>query len=217
MIPDTFDAAIKVAWVRYLPSDDWRYLKAQWWCESGAWWATGAKCVSSTGAIGLCQLEPDTFTECADECGFPKEASPFDPNWSALAGTYYMRKMWHTWRDPRHTLTDRRKLAQASYNAGQGRIIRAQELANGAMDYDTIIAQLPRVTGESNARETTGYVAAIETAYRGLTGQAAGAGSAGNAQRPSLRCHLAGKPCCRPNTRRRCSTIATTGQSSRSA
>ena len=164
MIPNTYDAAIQIAALRYLPAEDWRYLKSQWWCESNL----NPLARSPAGALGLCQIEPETFAECAEELNFPRDASVFDPNWATLAGTHYMARMWAIWNNPKHSLDDRRKLAQASYNAGAKSLIRAQVLANGAMDYDSIIAKLPGITGESNARETRGYVIGIAAAYQAL-------------------------------------------------
>ena len=165
MIPNTYDAEIQIAALRFLPEFDWLECKAEWWVESRL--KPDAK--SPADALGLTQCELETFNECGDHLGFPSTASPFDPHYSIQAGTYYLSKMFRAWKPDGRTLEDRKRLARAAYNAGLGSILRAQHLANGAMDYDTIIAQLPRVTGQSNARETTGYVVAIETAYRSLT------------------------------------------------
>jgi soluble lytic murein transglycosylase-like protein len=128
---------------------------------------------SPAGALGLTQCEPDTFAECAEQLDLPRDSSPFDPHCSLLAGTYYLRKMFMAWHANGRTIEDRKKLARASYNAGLGSILRAQHLADGAMDYDTIIAQLHRITGESNAHETKGYVIGIASAYHTLVQQAA--------------------------------------------
>lgn len=169
MIPNTYDALIQFAAIRYLPSDDWRWLKAQWWTES----RLNPVARSPAGALGLCQIEPDTFAELAEKLNFPRDASVFDPQYATLAGTFYMAEMWRNWHPNGRTMADRRKLAQSAYNAGLGSILRAQHLADGAMDYDTIIAQLHRVTGESNAHETKGYVIGIAAAYHTLVQQAA--------------------------------------------
>jgi soluble lytic murein transglycosylase-like protein len=163
-IPSTYDAVIQIAALRYLPAEDWRWLKAQWWTES----RLDPKAKSPAGALGLCQIMPETFAEVAEKLEFPRDASVFDPNFATLAGTFYMAEMWRQWHPNGRSLDDRRKLAQAAYNAGLGSILRAQHLADGAMDYDTIIAQLHRVTGESNAHETKGYVIGIAAAYHTL-------------------------------------------------
>lgn len=165
MIPSTYDALIQIAAFRFLPDWDWRECKAEWWIES----RLEPLAKSPAGALGLTQCEPDTFAESAEQLNMPRDASPFDPQSSLLVGTYYLRKMFMAWHSNGRTIEDRKKLARASYNAGLGSILRAQHLANGAMDYDTIIAELHRVTGESNAHETKGYVIGIAAAYHTLT------------------------------------------------
>ena len=54
----------------------------------------------------------------------------------------------------------RLELAQASYNAGAGHVLKAQGLAGGARCWDGIAPQLHRVTGH-HAQETIHYVARI--------------------------------------------------------
>lgn len=164
MIPNTFDALIQMAAYRFLPDWDWRECKAQWWCES----ELKPDAQSEAGALGLTQNEPDTFAESAEFLGFPRDASPFDPNYSLIAGTYYLSKMFKAWHATGRTLIDRKRLARASYNAGLGSLLRAQGLAGGALDYASIIAKLQGITGMSNARETTRYVEAIESTYAAL-------------------------------------------------
>jgi soluble lytic murein transglycosylase-like protein len=169
LIPNTYDALIQMSAFRFLPDWDWRECKAEWWIES----RLDPLAKSPAGALGLTQCEPDTFAECAEQLDLPRDSSPFDPHCSLLAGTYYLRKMFMAWHANGRTIEDRKKLARASYNAGLGSILRAQHLADGAMDYDTIIAQLHRITGESNAHETKGYVIGIASAYHTLVQQAA--------------------------------------------
>jgi soluble lytic murein transglycosylase-like protein len=164
VIPNTYDVLIQMSAYRFLPDWDWRECKAQWWCES----ALKPDARSEAGALGLTQNEPDTFAESAEHLGFPRDASPFDPHYSLLAGTFYLSKMFKAWHSQGRSLIDRKRLARASYNAGLGSLLRAQGLAGGALDYASIVAMLPGITGVSNAHQTTSYVAAIETTYAEL-------------------------------------------------
>ena len=75
-----------------------------------------------------------------------------------------LRRQWRAERSE----DDRRRLAQASYNAGLGNMLQAQILAKGAADYASIAAQLHRVTGADHAKETRDYVARIERIYNEL-------------------------------------------------
>lgn len=154
-----FDHLIKISAASYLPGTDWRLLKAQLMQESGL--RTDAK--SSAGAEGIAQFMSPTWSDMKPilrkELGI-LDASPFNPSHAIPACAIYMRKMWDTWTSPRPEL-DRYCLALASYNAGTGNILKAQKLGNGANDYASIITQLHRVTGPSNAHETRTYVEKI--------------------------------------------------------
>lgn len=161
-----YDDAIRAATEKYLPWD-WRWIKAQLIAES----ALNPKAVSSSGARGIAQFMPDTWTDAMANIGRPLDTDPFDPQVGIVACAWYMSAMRRTWRAPRPE-DDRRRLAQASYNAGTGNILRAQRLADDAADYTTIVAHLPPVTGVANARQTTDYVARIASIYVGLGGDA---------------------------------------------
>jgi len=76
------------------------------------------------------------------------------------AGAYYMAKLRQTWRRDR-TGDERQPLAQASYNAGTGNILKAQALCGNAKAWQAISTCLHLVTGEANARETKTYVERI--------------------------------------------------------
>jgi membrane-bound lytic murein transglycosylase MltF len=161
--PTQFDDVIKATATQWLPEWDWLYLKAQWCAES----LLKLDAVSPTGARGPCQFEPDTWRDTAFRLRFPLGASPEDPKFAFSAGAYYMGLMRNGWAAPRSE-DDRRKLAQASYNAGFGNILKAQGRAGGVSGYEAIIAMLPYVTGPENAKQTTDYVKRIETYYQQL-------------------------------------------------
>ena len=170
-----FDPLIREAAARYMPMfGDWRWWKAQLIQESGL----DPNARSGAGAEGLPQLMPDTRDLLYRQLRFPPGATSFEPQYAVPAGAYYMGKMWRTWWAPRSD-DDRRRLAQASYNAGPGRLIAAQRKAGNASDYARIIAALPAITGPKNAAETAGYIIHIERYYAQLIAQdGVGAGDA---------------------------------------
>jgi membrane-bound lytic murein transglycosylase F len=155
-----FDPIFVLAAGLYVPQWAWQYVKAESIAES----ALDPKAVSRVGAQGLMQFMPATWPEARRGAKLAADASPFDPAPAILAGAWYLGHLRAQWKAPRSE-ADRRKLAQASYNAGIGNILKAQKLANGAADYASIIARLPEVTGAANAHETTTYVDRIERIY----------------------------------------------------
>lgn len=150
----TYDKLFKRYTTLYLSGYDWRWLKAICITES----ALNPTAVSPVGASGLCQFMPGTWAEVSKQIGVKPDAV-FDPESNVLAAAYYMDRMLYTWRAPRPTL-DRKSLANASYNAGPGSLIRAQTLCNGKMLYEEIIPCLPDVTGRHHV-ETINYVERI--------------------------------------------------------
>lgn len=158
--PSTYDAAIKDAWELYHPGDDWRFWKAQLFQES----RLDPNARSAAGAEGLAQFMPSTWAEVTTAMKYGavdrRMAEP-----AIRAGAFYMRRLMLIWKEPRPPMS-RRQLAQASYNAGAGSLIKAQKLCDGARRYQGIVWCLPRVTGERNARETTTYVERIARWHR---------------------------------------------------
>jgi len=158
-----FDPLIQSAAARYLSGWGWLWWKAQLLQES----QLDLKATSSAGAEGIAQLMPPTKKQLYRDLKFPATATAFDPEFAIPAGAYYMGKLRRAWFMDR-TEDDRRRLAQASYNAGLGNIIAAQRAANNARDYASIIAALPKITGEANAAETAGYIVHIEKYFAQL-------------------------------------------------
>ena len=113
-------------------------------CIRKVWWNPAAK--SGAGAMGIAQFEPDTWHETVDGMGFIDTASPFDPNFAIPAYGWYSRRLRQVWNHVDRTEDDRRRITMACYNCGTGNMLRAQELADGAIDYATIIAALPQIT-----------------------------------------------------------------------
>lgn len=165
---DRYDAKIRSCSGAFLPWD-WLWLKSQYIAESDL--DPGAQ--SPAGAMGLAQFMRPTWDDVKRELNLPADATPFQTDHAIRAGAYYMGKLRRAWLKVERTEDDRRRLAQASYNAGIGNVLKAQQLAGNASDYASIIAQLHRVTGDAHAAETRGYVARIERIYNELSGVAA--------------------------------------------
>lgn len=115
------------------------------------------------GAKGLAQFMPGTWQDVISHLGYDRSVSPRDADLAIQAGAFYMAKLRQSWSSERTEL-DRHELAQASYNAGLGNILKAQKLCDGARKYSEIITCLPRVTG-GHSKETTTYVSRIRQWY----------------------------------------------------
>ena len=152
--PDRYDAQIKQAANLYLPGEDWRLLKAQYYQES----LLNPEAVSPVGATGIAQFMPGTWLEVSRELNMqqlnPRMAKP-----AILAGAYYMAKLKRVWKAER-TNADRYSLALASYNAGAGNLIKAQRKCGGVNEYAGIAKCLPDITGRYS-KETLTYVKRI--------------------------------------------------------
>lgn len=110
--------------------------------------------VSKSGALGYCQIMPNTWKEWAPKVG---AHNPFNKHDSLLVGTAYMEHLRSKWTTERSKV-DLDKLTWAAYNAGFGNIYKAQKLCGMPKEYDKIIKCLPQVTGVKNAKQTTDYV-----------------------------------------------------------
>ncbi|MBR0644007.1 transglycosylase SLT domain-containing protein [Roseomonas hellenica] len=148
-----FDPQIRAASALYLPSRPWQEWKAQLYQES----RFEPAAVSPVGARGLAQFMPGTWAEVARQLRLPPGASPHQ-DIAIQAGAYYMARLRASWTAQRPD-DDRQRLAQASYNAGLGNILRAQQRCGG-VTWGEISPCLASVTGH-HAAETIGYVTAI--------------------------------------------------------
>ncbi len=110
--------------------------------------------ISPVGAQGPAQIMPDTWADL--EARYNIKASPF----STIAiewGYRYQSQQRYIWRADRPP-HERERLAQASYNAGAGSIIKAQKQCGNAPYWSTIQYCLHQITGDKNAHETITYV-----------------------------------------------------------
>lgn len=145
---------------------EWQWFKAQALAES----SLIPEAQSPAGALGLMQIMPPTGREIAGQLG--TKARFLDPAWSIQAGIYYDRQLWDKWTSPRPPL-ERLRWTFASYNAGFGNILKAQDRAEGcdSLKWSCTVRFLPEVTG-ANALETENYVDRIESYFLDLTGRA---------------------------------------------
>ena len=145
-----YDLSFKRWGQYYFPWDDWKHWKAQGLAESGL----NPHALSYCGAIGLMQLMPVT----AKVLG----VNPYDIEGNIQGGVKYDRQMHNYWTmliDP-----NRRDFTFASYNAGLGNIIKARKLS-GSNEWGDVASCLDRITGKSNAKQTTDYVIHIKKFY----------------------------------------------------
>lgn len=109
--------------------------------------AGDVRAISSTGAMGLMQVMPDTWAGLRVRYRLGRD--PYDPRDNILAGTAYLREMWNRYGNVAAML--------AAYNAGPGR-------------YDEYLA-----TGRTLPAETRAYVAALAPVLGGAVASDAGA------------------------------------------
>ena len=121
---DKYDKYFKKFGNIYVEQYDWKWLKAQGLQES----LLKPEAVSHAGAQGIMQIMPGTWRDETERLGII--ASPFNPRINILVGAAYMQRMVRFWRAPR-TEAQRLELAQASYNAGAGNILKAQGRCGG--------------------------------------------------------------------------------------
>ncbi len=107
--------------------------------SGGKEYMNGQLTVSPAGAMGLMQLEPETYQEMADRYGLGQD--PFNPYDNIMAGAAYIHEMYAVYGSPGFL---------AAYNAGPGRL-------DSYVNYHT---PLPH--------ETTNYVAMIAPQIQGV-------------------------------------------------
>ena len=152
--PDRYDRHIRAAAHTYLPGVDWRLWKAQLYQES----LLKPDAVSPVGAAGLAQFMPATWREVVRGTRY-EGVAPTVAEAAIDRGAYYMARLRRGWSS-RRPEEDRLKLAQASYNAGFGSLLKAQRKCGNRAEYRAIMACLPQVTGH-HSKETTTYVRRI--------------------------------------------------------
>ena len=143
---------------------DWRVFKAQAMAES----EMNPNAKSWVGARGLMQLMPSTYKDISSRAsGF---GSIDDPEWNIAAGIMHDRYLWQLWQrdvpdDERH------RFMFGSYNAGEGTIARALNVAKTKGDSPawSSIEQIAPSVQHWRYSETLGYVRRIDSTYTWLT------------------------------------------------
>ena len=136
---------------------DWRWFKAQGMAESDL--TPTAR--SRVGARGIMQLMPSTYGQI--KSALPKFGAIDDPEWNIAAGILHDRDLWTLWgKDVPEA--ERWAFMFASYNAGEGTIMRARRAAEAArLDrsrWPAIETVAPKVE-RWRYSETLGYVRTI--------------------------------------------------------
>lgn len=124
--------------------------------------------VSPVGAAGLMQLMPGTFEQMRKQLGWG-QVSPFSAEHNITLGVLYQTQMDRQWAGRGRTVVQRHPLGLASFNAGLGNILKAQEMCRSAVLWRNISPCMIQVTGKANARQTLGYVTSIAK-WRALLG-----------------------------------------------
>jgi membrane-bound lytic murein transglycosylase F len=114
--------------------------------------------------MGIMQIMPSTWAEETDRAGI--SASPYNEYANIYIGIRYMKRMVRFWKAPRKK-GERLELAQASYNAGAGNILKAQAACGDKRTWRRIKPCLKKITGD-HAEETIDYVKRIKAWYLGL-------------------------------------------------
>jgi hypothetical protein len=114
--------------------------------------------VSAAGAMGLMQLEPETYDEMAARYGLGSD--PFNPYDNIMAGTAYIHEMYAVYGSPGFL---------AAYDAGPGRLNsfmnKRKPLPNETINYVAMIA--PNIQGEYPARRSDADQLALNTLPEG--------------------------------------------------
>ncbi len=134
---DPWGPYIEIAASRFDVPQQW--IRQVMQVESGGnQYLNGQLTVSPAGAMGLMQLEPETYQEMASR--YALGSDPFNPYDNIMAGTAYIHEMYEVYGSPGFL---------AAYNAGPGRL-------DAYMDYHTPLPD-----------ETTNYVAMIAPQIQG--------------------------------------------------
>lgn len=149
-----YDVQIRKWNAVYNPSIPWTWAKAQLVAES----RLNTNATSPVGAMGLGQFMPDTWSQMTKELKLGN-VSAYASSYNLQAHAYYMSQLRAQFKRERPEW-DRHSLALASYNAGLGNILKAQQKGGNSLLYAPMAKALPLVTGH-HSKETTDYVKRI--------------------------------------------------------
>ena len=149
-----YDGQIRKWNAFYTPNLPWYWNKAQLVAES----RLNPNAKSPVGAMGLGQFMPNTWAQMTRELKLGN-VSAYASSYNIQAHAYYMRQLRNQFKRERPEW-DRHSLALASYNAGLGNILKAQQKGGNSLLYAPMAKALPLVTGH-HSKETTDYVTRI--------------------------------------------------------
>jgi len=136
---------------------DWRWFKAQGMAESDL--TPGAR--SRVGARGIMQLMPSTYGQI--KSALPRFGAIDDPEWNIAAGILHDHDLWTLWgKDVPEA--NRWAFMFASYNAGEGTIMRARRTAEAERLDQSQWPAIERIAPKVERwrySETLGYVRTI--------------------------------------------------------
>ena len=163
-----FDRLFQGATRRHLePGFDWCWLKAWAMAESNL----DPQAISPAGAVGILQVMPKTGAWISKRYGGKlRRASELkNARTNIRIAALYIAHLGRFWSYPRPDYC-RLQLRQASFNAGEGNVVKAQELSGGRLCWSHIAAFMHRVTGQKHSEETISYVQRITENYLRLKG-----------------------------------------------
>lgn len=166
-IPNEFDPFFVISARRHMPHEfkggsGACILKTICWNES----RHNPDAVSWAGAEGLCQVMPAT-AKWINQRGWWRGNLRNAKDNSEAAAIVWTRK-WQYWSTPRATECHV-EVTNASYNAGEGNVQKAQNLSGGALCWESIRSHMHEVTGE-HAKEVIDYVSRFWSTWRRLRG-----------------------------------------------
>ncbi len=156
---DPWGPYIRIASRRFDVPETW--IREVMRVESGGHeYLGGQLTVSSAGAMGLMQVEPETYQEMAARYGLGDD--PFNPYDNIMAGTAYIHEMYVVYGSPGFL---------AAYNAGPGRLDRFMNdgvpLPNATQNYIAMIA--PNIEGDYPAQRSEADQLALNTEPMGVS------------------------------------------------
>jgi hypothetical protein len=156
---DPWGPYIRIASRRFDVPDQW--IRQVMRVESGGHeYLGGQLTVSSAGAMGLMQVEPETYQELSQRYGLGND--PFNPYDNIMAGTAYIHEMYEVYGSPGFL---------AAYNAGPGRLDKfmnsEEPLPDATQQYVAMIA--PNIQGYYPQRRSEADQLALNTEPAGVS------------------------------------------------
>ena len=167
-VTDSYDRLFERAARKHLnPGFDWCWIKAWAMAESNL----DPDATSPAGAVGILQVMPKTGEWIAKRYGGKlRRASELkNAKTNIEIASLYIAHLHRFWSYPRSDYC-RLQVVQASFNAGEGNVVKAQTISGGRLCWSHIAAFMHQVTGQKHSEETISYVQRITENYLRLKG-----------------------------------------------